>query len=128
MTDESPEQPVQLPKTQAEFFTRAWEKVRSKFPSAPGVYLFQAFVRSEGMTTDQGIGFRILDTETPPGLDVRTEKVVGAPDWKKLETTFVVQGQTRLIQIQVVRQPSFKFENKISGVAWIDTARLLRIR
>jgi excinuclease ABC subunit C len=41
MTDESPEQPVQLPKTQAEFFTRAWEKVRSKFPSGPGIYLFQ---------------------------------------------------------------------------------------
>jgi excinuclease ABC subunit C len=41
MTDESPEQPVELPKTQAEFFTRAWEKVRSKFPTGPGVYLFQ---------------------------------------------------------------------------------------
>jgi excinuclease ABC subunit C len=30
-----------LPKTQAEFFARAAEKVRSKFPAAPGVYLFQ---------------------------------------------------------------------------------------
>jgi len=30
-----------LPKTQPEFFTRAWEKVRSKFPTGPGVYLFQ---------------------------------------------------------------------------------------
>src|SRR5687768_61341 len=33
--------PVELPKTQAEFFARAAEKVRSKFPHAPGVYLFQ---------------------------------------------------------------------------------------
>src|SRR5687767_14481408 len=33
--------PQDLPKTQAEFFTRAAEKVRSKFPHAPGVYLFQ---------------------------------------------------------------------------------------
>ncbi|MEX0612602.1 MAG: excinuclease ABC subunit UvrC, partial [Pirellulales bacterium] len=30
-----------LPKTQAEFFARAAEKVRSKFPNEPGVYLFQ---------------------------------------------------------------------------------------
>ncbi|TWT88608.1 UvrABC system protein C [Pseudobythopirellula maris] len=30
-----------LPKTQAEFFERAREKVRSKFPKTPGVYLFQ---------------------------------------------------------------------------------------
>jgi len=29
------------PKTQAEFFLRAGEKVRAKFPDAPGVYLFQ---------------------------------------------------------------------------------------
>ncbi len=29
------------PKSQAEFFARAGEKVRSKFPAAPGVYLFQ---------------------------------------------------------------------------------------
>ncbi|QDT70578.1 UvrABC system protein C [Planctomycetes bacterium MalM25] len=31
----------ELPKTQAEFFARAGEKVRSKFPTTPGVYLFQ---------------------------------------------------------------------------------------
>ncbi len=33
--------PTELPKTQAEFFARASEKVRSKFPSSPGIYLFQ---------------------------------------------------------------------------------------
>src|SRR5437667_7388889 len=33
--------PSDLPKTQAEFFARACEKVRSKFPHAPGIYLFQ---------------------------------------------------------------------------------------
>lgn len=33
--------PPALPKTQAEFFARASEKVRTKFPTTPGVYLFQ---------------------------------------------------------------------------------------
>ena len=33
--------PESLPKTQAEFFARAAEKVRSKFPTGPGIYLFQ---------------------------------------------------------------------------------------
>ena len=41
MSEESPEPPIELPKSQAEFFTRAWEKVRSKFPTGPGIYLFQ---------------------------------------------------------------------------------------
>ncbi|NOY30826.1 MAG: excinuclease ABC subunit UvrC [Planctomycetes bacterium] len=38
-SDETPNGP--LPKTQAEFFLRAAEKVRSKFPDTPGIYLFQ---------------------------------------------------------------------------------------
>ncbi len=33
--------PPESPKTQAEFFARAAEKVHSKFPGGPGVYLFQ---------------------------------------------------------------------------------------
>jgi excinuclease ABC subunit C len=37
--DDAPE--GELPKTQAEFFLRAAEKVRTKFPDTPGVYLFQ---------------------------------------------------------------------------------------
>ncbi len=32
--------PPELPKTQPEFFARAAEKVRSKFPTTPGIYLF----------------------------------------------------------------------------------------
>ncbi|MEX2316266.1 MAG: excinuclease ABC subunit UvrC [Pirellulales bacterium] len=41
MPNDAPTPPPELPKSQAEFFARAAEKVRSKFPSAPGVYLFQ---------------------------------------------------------------------------------------
>src|SRR3712207_4432389 len=33
--------PPELPKSQVEFFLRASEKVRTTFPDAPGVYLFQ---------------------------------------------------------------------------------------
>src|SRR5687767_15696423 len=36
-----PEIPPDLPKSQVEFFLRAAEKVRTAFPSTPGVYLFQ---------------------------------------------------------------------------------------
>jgi len=41
MSEEASITPQELPKSQAEFFARAGEKVRSKFPNAPGVYLFQ---------------------------------------------------------------------------------------
>ena len=40
-TADSQESEQPTPKTQAEFFARAGEKVRAKFPTTPGVYLFQ---------------------------------------------------------------------------------------
>jgi excinuclease ABC subunit C len=41
MDMDAPQPEQDLPKTQAEFFLRAAEKVRTKFPDTPGVYLFQ---------------------------------------------------------------------------------------
>jgi excinuclease ABC subunit C len=41
MSADTPQLPEKLPKSQAEFFARAADKVRGKFPNAPGVYLFQ---------------------------------------------------------------------------------------
>lgn len=41
MTDEPLHSPADLPKTQADFYARAAEKVRTLFPQGPGVYLMQ---------------------------------------------------------------------------------------
>jgi hypothetical protein len=35
----------------------------------PGHYRFHAFIRTEGLTTDQGIRFRVSDAEAPVRLD-----------------------------------------------------------
>ncbi len=90
----------------------------------PGKYRFQAFVRTDRITTDEGVGFRIGDAAGSSGLNVMTERLTGTHDWTKLEQVFVVSPQTRLIRIVVVRRPSWKFDNKISGSFWIDTVKL----
>ena len=41
LADPPAESPAPPPKTQVDFFLRASEKVRAKFPNTPGVYLFQ---------------------------------------------------------------------------------------
>src|SRR5881397_1254392 len=81
----------------------------------PGSYLFRAQVRTEGITTDEGVGFRIFDAESSARLDIRTENLVGTSGWRKVEERFRVPEQTRAVQIQMVRQPSWKFDNRISG-------------
>lgn len=39
----------------------------------------------------------------------------------------VVPLQTRLLQVQVIRQRSLRFDNKIGGTAWIDDLSLEEI-
>jgi O-antigen ligase len=92
-----------------------------------GTYRFTAYIRTENITTDKGIAFRIFDPENSSLLDARTEQFVGTTGWKKVEQTVRVPRATRLLEIQVIREPTMKFDNRVSGTAWIDTVSLSRI-
>lgn len=93
----------------------------------PGVYCFEAYLRTHEITTDQGVGFHIFDPEASSRLDVKTERVLGTNDWKRVQQTVSVPPQTRVIEIQVVRSPSLRFDSDISGTVWIDNVRLCRL-
>ncbi len=90
----------------------------------PGVYRFHAWIRTEGLTSDQGIRFRISDAEAPARLDAILAQSVGSMPWSPVEYDLVVPPATRLLQVQVIRQPSMRFDNKVAGMAWIDDLRL----
>ena len=90
----------------------------------PGTYRFHALIRTEGLTTDQGIRFRISDAEVPARLVGVFGQFTGSSPWSEVSHELVVPPETRLLQIQVIRQPSLKFDNKIGGVAWIDDLEL----
>jgi hypothetical protein len=89
-----------------------------------GPHRFHASIRTEGLTTDQGIRFRICDAESPARMDVIFGQFTGTTTWSAVEQDLVVPPQTRLLRIQVIRQPSMRFDNKVSGTAWIDELRL----
>jgi tetratricopeptide (TPR) repeat protein len=93
-----------------------------------GLYRFQAFMRTEGLTTDQGVRFRISDAEVPARLDIVFEQFTGTRPWSVVDHDLAVPPQVRLLQVQVVRQASMKFDNKVGGTAWIDDLRLEPLR
>ncbi len=93
----------------------------------PGAYRFEVRIRASEITTDQGVGFRIRDPKDPRRLDSTTERVVGTADWKTVEKRLLVPPQTSLLEVQVIREPSLKFDNKIGGTVWIDAVRLERV-
>ena len=92
-----------------------------------GTYRLRAYAKTEGIGTDRGLAVRVFDVESPGRLDVRTEELTGTGDWKLLEQTFTAGQGTRLIEVQLSREPSLKFDNKIRGTLWLDGVRLERV-
>ena len=90
----------------------------------PGTYRFQAFIRTEVLTTDQRIRFRISDAEVPARLDEVFGQFNGSSPRSRVEHDLVVTRKTRLLRIEVIRQPSMKFDNKVDGTAWIDQLKM----
>jgi hypothetical protein len=70
---------------------------------------------------------RVFDVEAPGRLDVRTEELTGTNEWRLLDLTFTAGPGTKLIEVQLSREPSLKFDNKIRGTLWLDGVRLERV-
>ena len=90
----------------------------------PGTYRFHAFIRTEALTTDQGIRFRISDADVPARLDEVFGQFTGSTPWLSIDHDLVVGPKTRLLRVEVIRQPSMKFDNRVDGTAWIDQLKL----
>ena len=105
--------------TQANVFQRVFV--------TPGRYRFEAYLKSQELTTDQGISLQIFDATGASHLDVKTEPLLGTHDWTKVDLNICVQPQTKSLQIRVVRQPSLKFDNLIKGTLWLDSVSLTRV-
>ena len=90
--------------------------------------MFRASVKTDGLTTDQGPYFRIFDAENLGKLDVQTEQILEPADWVAFEKAFVVPPNTYLLEVQIVRKASWKFDSKIAGTLWIDDVSVAAIK
>jgi len=94
----------------------------------PGQWQLRAFLKLEGISTDQGIAVRVYDAEQPARLDVRTDSKVGSMVWTEVERAFAVGPETKLVRVEIMRGLSRKIDSKISGRAFIDSVELTPIR
>jgi hypothetical protein len=92
----------------------------------PGSYRFQVFVRTDNLTTDQGMLVEVEDGENAGHLDVESPELKGTLDWQEIQVPFTVAPVTNFIQINLRRHASLRFDNKISGTAWFRQASLVR--
>jgi hypothetical protein len=93
----------------------------------PGRYRFEAHVRTAHITSDQGVGFRLVSAQDGKVL-ADTPLLTGTNDWKRLDATFEIPPGTRLINVQFVRHRSIRIDNQLTGTAWLDEVKLQRVQ
>lgn len=93
-----------------------------------GPHRLTAWIRSDAITTNEGIRFRVFDAENPGRLDYKTSPIGGTHDWTRIDEAVAIPSNTNIVTVEVCRTPSQKFDNKIAGSAWIDDVSLASTR
>jgi tetratricopeptide (TPR) repeat protein len=88
-----------------------------------GRYRLSAWLKTEGVTSDQGVALCVTDAESPERLTKETEPLLGTNAWTEIQTDFFVPLKTNLIDISVCRQRS-KYYSGIAGAVWVDAVSL----
>jgi hypothetical protein len=93
-------------------FRHVWQTVYLP----PGDYAWQAWLRTQGVTTEQGVYLAL----SGPGIDSRSRKLNGTRDWTRVTGRFLVSGAAwRPVRVELRRDESLKIDNKAWGTAWL---------
>jgi Tetratricopeptide repeat len=88
-------------------------------------YRFAGWIKTERLTSDQGVAFRIRALDQNPPTVVSTKQVLGTNPWAFVDQTWTAGPQVHRVQICVIREASENYNARISGTAWIDDVNLL---
>lgn len=87
-------------------------------------YRLQAFMRTEGITTDSGPRLQLRDVYDTRVLDLFSEELTGDNAWTELKLDFKTPAKTDVVAVVITRLPSQKLDNKIAGKVWVDDVTL----
>ena len=88
-------------------------------------YHFSGWVRTQSLTTNSGIGFRILPQGDPESTVSQTREIHGTNPWTSIDTPWTAGPKVRQAVICVMREPSDTPNANISGTAWVDDVNLV---
>ena len=92
----------------------------------PGTsYRFSAWVRTQGLATDQGIRFRLEWPDNTRNAFAETTDVHGTQPWTQLTLPWTAVAGVRQLRVCVNRHPSDDLVSRIHGTAWIDDVALV---
>lgn len=102
--------------------------VQQIVPVHPGQkYKLSGHIRTEKITTQNGIVLEASGYLCDP-FTKKTEPVIGTTLWKRVDLEFTTPQKCKAVFIAVKRERSDKFDNKISGDAWIDSLSMTQTK
>jgi hypothetical protein len=87
-------------------------------------YDFSAWLRTDTITTNSGIFLR-LNTPFNDAIGANTPQVTGTIPWTRFNIEWKAARDVHVLQICLVRLPSQKLDNEISGSVWLDDVALV---
>ena len=94
---------------------------------SPGTrYTLKGYIKTDAITTTNGIFFDV-EGHKCEGLNMRSETVTGTNFWRELTVDFAVPSKCNAVVLEIKRERSNKFDNKIAGSAWIDGLTLKQL-
>jgi tetratricopeptide (TPR) repeat protein len=87
-------------------------------------YHFSAWIKTESITTENGVGFRVSSLDDPKAAVLSTNDSHGTLPWTMVEGIWTSSFNTHRAVVCVVRNPSDNAEVRISGMAWVDDINL----
>lgn len=104
-------------------FSSVWQWI----PVEPGTsYRFRAFLRTENISTDNGIYLSLSTQKAPPAesWERSTANLVGTTPWAQQEIEFHTGLNTRVILVRLRRRRSSKLNHLLQGTVWLDDVSL----
>jgi hypothetical protein len=93
-------------------------------PVEPGShYLLTSDISTDGITTRNGIALEVYCKS----MGIQSEVYTGTVDWTQARVDFDTPPECNYVGVSLRRFKSDKLDNLISGEAWIDNVRLIKL-
>ena len=89
------------------------------------VYRFSGWIKTEDVTTEYGVGFRLHTYGISGGPVMDTRQIYGNNPFTMIDQTWTTGSDIRRVVICITREPSDNPGVRISGTAWVDDVNLV---
>lgn len=89
-------------------------------------YLLTSYMATQEITTTNGIAWEVL-CHPKGGMVKATEPLTGTTGWKRVELSFHTFADCKSVLLRLRRYESMKLDKYISGTAWVDDVKLIKV-